>query len=167
MPFLSFASNNMQQYSDAVQAGSNPDWRVKEALLYAIGSLNEIIGLHKDLARNIEPMLKTHVLPDFTSPHPLLKSRACWVYGEFCDYEFQDTQHIQQAVDGVYQNLFCDHLPIKFAAALALAKMLSNDTAVQFLKPALKNILEVYLKVMEDIDSEELIGSLEVIMEKY
>ena len=77
-----------------MQAGGSPDWRVKEALLYSIGSLNEIIGLHSDLARNIEPMLKAHVMPDFTSPHPLLRSRSCWVYGEFCDYEFQDTQHI-------------------------------------------------------------------------
>ena len=35
------------------------------------------------------------------------------------------------------------------------------------MKPALKNILEVYLKIMEEIDSEELIAALEVIMEKY
>ena len=104
----------MQQYSDNVQAGNNPDWRIKEALLFAIGNLTETIGLHKDLARNIEPMLKTHVLPDFTSPHPLLKSRACWVYGEFSDYEFTDSQHVQQAVDGVYQSLFAEQMPIKF-----------------------------------------------------
>ena len=45
--------------------------------------------------------------------------------------------------------------------------MLNNPTAIEFLKPALKNILEVYLKIMEEIDSEELISSLEVIMEKY
>ena len=45
--------------------------------------------------------------------------------------------------------------------------MLTDDTAIEFLKPALKNILEVYLKIMEEIDSEELIGALEVIMEKY
>ena len=45
--------------------------------------------------------------------------------------------------------------------------MLSNSTAIEFLKPALKNILEVYLRIMEEIDSEELIGALEVIMEKY
>ena len=167
MPFLNFASTNMQQYSDAVQAGSNPDWRVKEALLSAVGSLNETIGLYKDLAQNIEPMLKAHVMPDFQSPHAMLKSRACWVYGEYSDYEFTDQQHIQQAVDGVYQSLFCENLPVKFAAALALAKMLTDDTAIEFLKPALKNILEVYLKIMEEIDSEELIGALEVIMEKY
>ena len=121
VPFLGFASNNMQQYTDAVQAGNNPDWRIKEALLFAVGSLNEVIGLHKDLAANIEPMLKAHVLPDFNSPYPLLKSRACWVYGEFSEYSFNDTEHIQHAVDGIYQCLFSDQLPIKFAAALALS----------------------------------------------
>ena len=45
--------------------------------------------------------------------------------------------------------------------------MLNNETAVNFLKPALKNILEAYLKIMEEIDSEDLINSLEVIMDKY
>ena len=44
---------------------------------------------------------------------------------------------------------------------------MDNETAMEFLKPALKNILEVYLKIMEDIDSEDLIGALEVIMEKF
>ena len=167
MPFLSFASNNMQQYADALAAGGNPDWRVKEALLYSVGSLNETISLYKDLERNIEPMLKQHVLPDFQSAHPLLRSRACWVYGEFSHYTFEDKQHVQQAVDAIYQNLFSEQLPIKFTAALALSQMLKNETAIEFLKPGLKNILEVYLKIMEDIDSEELIGALEMIMEKY
>ena len=55
----------MQQYADALAAGGNPDWRVKEALLYAVGSLNDTIRQFKDLAKNIEPMLKTHALPDF------------------------------------------------------------------------------------------------------
>ena len=45
--------------------------------------------------------------------------------------------------------------------------MLKNDQAAEFLKPALKNILEVYLKIMEDIDSEELIAALEEIVEKF
>lgn len=90
MPFLSFASNNMQQYADAVSSGANPDWRIKEALLFSIGSLNEVISLYPDLVANIEPMLKAHVLPDFASQHLLLKSRACWAYGEFSEYEFND-----------------------------------------------------------------------------
>lgn len=40
----------MQQYADAVAAGSNPDWRVKEALLYSIGSLNDTIRAYPDLS---------------------------------------------------------------------------------------------------------------------
>ena len=42
-----------------------------------------------------------------------------------------------------------------------------NETAVNFLRPALKNVLEVYLKIMEDIDSEELVGALEQIVEIF
>ena len=64
-------------------------------------------------------------------------------------------------------NISIGILPIKFAAALALSKMLDNEVAMEFLKPALKNLLEVYLKIMEDIDSEELIGALEMIMERF
>ena len=45
--------------------------------------------------------------------------------------------------------------------------MLDNEVAIEFLKPALKSLLEVYLKIMEDIDSEELIGALEMIMERF
>lgn len=67
MPFLKFATDNMSQYAEAVAAGGNPDWRVKEALLFAMGSLNEVISLHKDLKKSIEPMLQGHVLPDFKS----------------------------------------------------------------------------------------------------
>jgi hypothetical protein len=167
MPFLGFVGNNMQQFADGVASGANPDWRIKEALLFSVGSLNETICLYPDLSKNIEPMLRTHVLPDFASNHPLLKSRACWVYGEFSDYEFLDDQHVTQAVDGIYHCLFSEHLPIKFAAALALSKMLKNKTAVEFLKNGLQSILEVYLKAMEEIDSDELIGALEQIMEIY
>ena len=75
---------------------------------------------------SIEPMLKAYVLPDLASPNPLLQSRACWVYGEFSDFDLEDAQHIQQAVEGVYRGLSSDLLPLKVSAALALSRMLSN-----------------------------------------
>ena len=48
-----------------------------------------------------------------------------------------------------------------------MSKLLKNSTAEEFLKPALGQILEVYLKIMQDIDSEELVKSLESIMTIY
>jgi hypothetical protein len=42
--------------------------------------------------------------------------------------------------------------------------MLCNKVVREFLKPALKNVLEVYLKMVNDIDSEQLFSSLEKVM---
>ena len=58
-------------------------------------------------------------------------------------------------------------MPVKFQAAISLSKMLNNETAVEFLKPALQSILEVYLRIMEEIDSEVLVDALQEIMECY
>jgi len=60
--------------------------------------------------------------------------------------------------------LFHESVPVKLEACLALSKFLKNSLAESFLKPALKSILEVYLKVMDEIDSEELVSALEMIM---
>ena len=67
----------------------------------------------------------------------------------------------------IYQSLFVQSLPIKYQAAISLSKMLSNETATEFLKPHLHSILEVYLRIMEEIDSEELMSALEGIVEGY
>ena len=96
-----------------------------------------------------------------------MRSRACWVYGEFGDYDFTNEDHIKKAVDGVYKSLFAAELPVRLSAAVAMSKLIKNETAEEFLKPALSNILEVYLKIMNEIDSEELVGALEEIMTIY
>ena len=75
----------------------------------------------------MEPMLIQHVLPELTSNTPFLKSRACWVYGEFGGYEFQDSNHIQKAVDGVYQACWAEELPVRLSAALAMSKLVENE----------------------------------------
>ena len=166
-PFLNYVSENLQQYAQQIAQGANPDWRVKEALLYAVGSLKDQIENQAELNAQMEPMLTNHVLCELKSTQPFLKSRACWLYGEFGDFSFTDKDHVKQAVDGVYQALFVEELPVKLSAATAMSRLLRNDTAEEFLKPALKNILEVYLKIMSEVDSEELVSALEEIMAVY
>ena len=67
----------------------------------------------------------------------------------------------------MYNNLFAEDLPVRLSAAVALSNFLKNPVAESFLKPALKNILEVYLKIIAEIDSEKLVASLEEIMTIY
>lgn len=67
----------------------------------------------------------------------------------------------------MYQNLYADDLPVRLSAAVALSQFLKNSTAQEFLKPALKNILEVFLKIIAEVDSEKLVSALEDIMTIY
>ena len=112
-------------------------------------------------------MLQTHVLPELTSANPIIRTRAVWVYGEYCNFKFKDETHIKHAIDGVYKCMFANELPCKLAASISLASMLVNKTVREFLKPALKNILENYLKMANEIDHENLFTSLETFMKKY
>jgi len=48
-PFLTYATSNMVEYQQMIASGANPDWRIKEALLLAVGSLRETIDQQKKL----------------------------------------------------------------------------------------------------------------------
>lgn len=89
------------------------------------------------------------------------------MYGEFGDMKFKDNSHLQQAIDCVYQCLYDSDLPVRVMAATSIHKLINNPTVFQFLKPALKNILEVYLKMMTEIESEELVSALEEIVKHF
>ncbi len=52
-------------------------------------------------------------------------------------------------------------------AAISISRLIENTKVFNLLKPALKNILEVYLKLMNEIESEELVGALEEIVKNF
>jgi hypothetical protein len=59
------------------------------------------------------------------------------------------------------------NLPVKVEAALALNDLLEHPTTVDFLRPGLELLLKTYLKIMDDIDFDELIQALQSIVETY
>jgi HEAT repeat protein len=93
-----------------------------------------------------------------------MRIRATWLYGEFGSFKFRDLNHVNQAVDLIYRNLQDPELPVRLTAATSIHKLLHNNSALNFLKPALKDILEIYLKLMNEIDSEDLVDALEEIV---
>jgi hypothetical protein len=74
---------------------------------------------------------------------------------------------LKQAVDGVYKNLFSEELPVRLSAAISLSRLLDNKTTTDFLRPALRSIFETYLKMMDEIESEELVQSLNEFMTEF
>lgn len=169
--FLKFCVDNLVQY----QGQPNPDFRIKEAILHAIGHLSSKIKQYPELKSQMEPMLISHVLPEFkneslipTGGSGFMKMRCLWIYGELGSFKFTDMDHIRQSIDCIYQCLaYHSDLPVRVMAATSIHKLLNNKTAFEFLKPALSDILQVYLKLMTEIESEELVYALEEIVTHF
>jgi hypothetical protein len=123
----------MTEYNTQVANGATPDFRVKEALLFIVGSLEQEIARDTNLRANMEHVLKTHVAGELTGNVPFLQARACWMYGVFYDIKFTDESHVKATVDGLYKNLFSEELPVRLEAALALTKFLNNKIAEEAL----------------------------------
>ena len=74
---------------------------------------------------------------------------------------------MRYVINALYQNLNYPDLPVKVEAALALNKLLCHEEAVEFLRPALKDLLQTYLKIMDDIDFDDMVNALKEIVEVF
>lgn len=52
--FLGFAIQNLEQYNLKIQSEEGADWRIKEALMFSIGTLKDEIDSQKDLKKQME-----------------------------------------------------------------------------------------------------------------
>ena len=74
---------------------------------------------------------------------------------------------MRSVLDHLYQNLNHENLPVRVNAAIALIKMLDQEKAVEFIRPGLDNVIKIYLKLIDDIDYDELIESLKKIVDVF
>jgi hypothetical protein len=96
-----------------------------------------------------------------------MQARACWVYERYGAFEFKQTEHLKAAIDKILQHLHSPHIAVKVEAAKALSSLLAHDAAVGFMRPGLGEILKIYLKIMDEIDFEDLVKALKNIVEIY
>ena len=153
--------------SALAQAQPTDDFRHKEALMHAFGLLNLHMAASDECAANAEPLLQQHVYAELRSDSGFMRARACWVYGQFAQFEFKSDEHLAAALDALYQNLSHGDLPVRVNAAIALIKLLDQETAVTFIRPGLNDVIKIYLKLIDDIDYDELIESLRKIVDVF
>jgi hypothetical protein len=58
-------------------------------------------------------------------------------------------------------------LPVRVNAAVSLIKLLGHEISQEIVRPALGQIIRIYLKLIDDIDYDELIDALKTIVEIY
>jgi hypothetical protein len=98
-----------------------------------------------------------------------MRARACWLYGQFGSLPgcLRNEDHLRHVLNGIYSNLTHGDLPVRVEAALALNGLLVHPIAVDFLRPGLEVLLKTYLKIMDDIDFDELVEALKKLVDTY
>jgi len=58
-------------------------------------------------------------------------------------------------------------LPVRVSAAVSLIQMLHHDIAQEIVRPALGQVIRIYIKLIDDIEYDELIDGVRMIVEIY
>ena len=140
---------------------NSPDLLTKESLLFAFGSLSKAIKSDKSFVEHAEHLLFTYVLQEFGSSVGFLRSRACWVYSRFVFIQYTIPTHQDSVLTHMCKLMLDSELPVRIEAAVGLPKLLSWDLACAKITPEIQNVLAVYLELMTQIDSEDLVEALE------
>ena len=139
----------------------------KEAAMRCIGNLREVVQENATLVSEVETMLTRLVKPHLYSQVGFLRARACWTYGQFAYYPMTDSPSQVEVTQTMCRHLVDSDLPVKFQAAISLPKILRWAAAKDLITPELPRLLEIYLNLIEDIDSEDLIIGLEGIINRF
>eukprot|EP01087_Luapelamoeba_hula_P007288 TRINITY_DN1779_c0_g1_i1.p1 TRINITY_DN1779_c0_g1~~TRINITY_DN1779_c0_g1_i1.p1 ORF type:complete len:1013 (+),score=139.46 TRINITY_DN1779_c0_g1_i1:120-3158(+) len=154
----------LQQYSQTDPAQRNVG--AKDGALTILGNLCGKLTESEQYKSGLEPMIVTHAFPEFTSPYPFLRARACWIFGQFFDvYQNQETFIV--GLRAVIQCMTDKELPVRVRAALSLRTLCQSTFSTQALREILPQLLEAILGMMREVESEDLLKTLEVIIEKY
>ena len=159
--------------------------RQKDGALLAIGTLHDRLSKKAAYRPSLEPMLSTHVEPDFSSPERFLRLRACWVYAQFAKSLFprkrgknladswpsptaSDTEPAQAAI--FHKVLGCmrdPELPVRVQAALTVNEFVQSGCVDATVLSLLPQLVEALFALMNDIGNDEVIQSLDTLIEKY
>ena len=120
----------------------------------------------QEMRNSIDGVLQQFAFAELQSENAFMRARACWLYGRYGQFPL-DQDHLRNVLDSMYQNMQHNDLPVRVNAAVALTEFLSHDTAVEFVRPGLETILSIFLKIMDDIDFENLIEALRLLVEVF
>ena len=169
MPILEFCVKQMTDY----QAGTgNP--KAQDGAMYCIGALANQLQEKGAFAQQLGWLLSNHVAPEFKSPLGHLRSRACWISAELVDTVSKDPAFFQSTVSAVIGLLRDKELPVRFQAAVAMRMLIydgEKGAARAEVKDAvglvLPQLLQELFNLMDEVGSDELIASMDVLIESY
>lgn len=96
-----------------------------------------------------------------------MKERACNLIEEFGHYKQLNTNTITIITNKICDLLKDKDLPVRVAASLSAAVLISHPIVKELLLPHISHLLVIYIKLINDIDLEEILESLSSILSTF
>lgn len=154
--FSEFQAKNPQQR----------DYRKKEAAMHMLSTLAALLLSEEKYQGGVENIIAQFILPEFKSPHGFMRGRACNVVGQFSKLEFKDPRAFQAAARGVCESLASKDMPLKLHAIIAVSRLVHEAGFVAQITPHIGMVLKEYFDVLQDVANEEVVSTLEVLVEQ-
>ncbi|KHN13833.1 Putative importin-7 like [Glycine soja] len=151
---------------DEVSAEHKP-YRQKDGALLAIGALCDKLKQTEPYKSELERMLVQHVFPEFSSPVGHLRAKAAWVAGQYAHINFSDQNNFRRALQCVVSRMQDSELPVRVDSVFALRSFIEACKDLNEIRPILPQLLDEFFKLMNEVENEDLVFTLETIVDKF
>ncbi|KAJ1384023.1 Armadillo-type fold [Sesbania bispinosa] len=114
----------------------------------------------------LERMLVQHVFPEFSSPVGHLRAKAAWVAGQYVHISFSDQNNFRKALQCVVCGMRDPELSVRIDSIFALRSFVEACKDLDEIHPILHQLLDEFFKLMNEIENEDLVFTLETIVDK-
>ena len=136
----------------------------KESIIYLIKQNADIIIKNSD----IETLIQKYIVPELSSPCGLLREQSCHLISCFNVHVYKDSELLKFIIKKLCELMAQDHqLPVKLYASLAIGSLFDKDVTKTMLKGNIKTVFEIYLKLMKETDTEEIMYYLQEIVKCF
>ncbi|WCJ41499.1 Importin beta-like SAD2 [Euphorbia peplus] len=163
--FIQFIVEVFKRY-DETPADRKP-YRQKDGALLAIGALCDKLKQTEPYKSELERMLVQHVFPEFSSPAGHLRAKAAWVAGQYAHINFSDQNNFRKALHSVVSGLRDPELPVRVDSVFALRSFVEACKDLNEIRPILPQLLDEFFKLMNEVENEDLVFTLETIVDKF
>jgi len=163
--FIHFVVDIFRRYDEA-PADLKP-YRQKDGALLAIGTLCDKLKQTDPYKSELERMLVQHVFPEFSSRVGHLRAKAAWVAGQYAHINFSDPNNFRQAMHCIVSGMRDPDLPVRVDSVFALRSFVEACKDLDEIRPILPQLLDEFFKLMNEVENEDLVFTLETIVDKF
>ena len=164
---LPFIQGILNEHMQALSTGQPVDYRRKDGCLVALSALSQVLQQKPAYSVHLEPIITTHVIPEFSSSVGYMRCRVCMFMENFHEVKWENGNTVQLILNGLLTCLRDPCLPVQTAAAISLRLYLTEPSARELVVPILPDICREYFRIMSEVENDIVLSALQTIVLEF